>query len=434
IIAYPANRDGWGDLCRILTKGNLRPHEGAARATKGECLLTLDDLLARTANLLLVVMPGEALDGLGDLLAKIKPKATAWLGAAMHRRGDDIRRLAKLKRIAAQAGLSLIATNDVLYHEPEQRDLQDMMTCIREGVKITEAGRLLESNSERHLKDRQEMARLFRQAPDAIEQTQVLLDLVEFDLGQLQYQYPPEPVPPGWNDQEYLENRVWFYAGVKYNWRIPKKVKRLLRKELKFICKRDMAQYFLTIFDTVRVAENLGILCQGRGSAANSAVCFALGITSVNPATFDVLFERFLSVDRGHEPPDIDVDFEHERREEIIQHIYKRYGRDRAGIAATVIHYRPRSAMREIGKVMGLTDDVTARLSGLVWGSWGEGLKEKQLEQAGLDPHNPVLHGALDFARRLVGYPRHLSQHVGGFVLTSGRLDELVLRKLCHRG
>ncbi|MEZ6030864.1 MAG: error-prone DNA polymerase [Hyphomonadaceae bacterium] len=425
IIAYPANRDGWGRLCRLLTAGNLRPPPGATRATKGECRLTLGDLLTFAQDLLLVVMPSENPDALQPLLEVLRARAPVWLGATMHRRGPDARRLERLKAVAAASGVPLIATNDALYHDAEQRDLQDVMTCIREGVRIEAAGRLLEANAERYLKPAAEMARLFRAAPGAIAETDVLLGLIDFDLGELTYNYPQEPVPPGLSPQDYLEDRVWFHAGMKYNWRIPKKVKRLLRRELAFIAGKRMAPYFLTIFDMVRVAEDKGILCQGRGSAANSAVCYVLGITSVNPATFDVLFERFLSNERN-EPPDIDVDFEHERREEIIQHIYERYGRHRAGIAATVIHYRPRSAMREVGKVFGLTDDVTAQLSGLVWGSWGAAPVAQQLRQAGLDPDNPVLHRALRFANRLLGFPRHLSQHVGGFVLTQGRLDELV--------
>lgn len=425
IIAYPVNRNGWGRLCRLLSMGNLRAPPNEDRAIKGECRLILDDLFAHAHDLLLIVMPGERPDDLASLLPRLRELAPTWLGATMHRRGDDTRRLERLKAVAAAARVPLIATNDAIYHDSAQRDLQDVMTCIREGVRIETAGRLLESNAERHLKPAQEMDRLFRTAPEAMLQTQVFLDLIDFDLGQLQYEYPQEPVPAGWTDQQYLEDRVWFHAGIRYKWRIPKKVKRLLRRELAFIARKKMAQYFLTIFDMVRVAEDKGILCQGRGSAANSAVCYVLGITSVNPATFDVLFERFLSNERD-EPPDIDVDFEHERREEIIQHIYTRYGRHRAGIAATVIHYRSRSAMREVGKVFGLTDDVTAQLSGLVWGSWGGPLIDRQLEQAGLDPKNPVLRRALEFANRLLDFPRHLSQHVGGFVLTQGRLDEIV--------
>jgi len=425
IVAYPVNRTGWGRLCRLLTLGNTRVPPGETRAAKGECRLALGDLLSFAQDLLLIVIPGDSLDALPDLLPRLRERSPTWLGVSMHRRGGDARRLQKLGNIARTTRIRLIATNDALYHVPEQRDLQDMMACIREGVRIESAGRLLESNAERHLKPASEMRRLFRAVPEAVTETQALLALVDFDLEQLRYEYPREPVPPGMSAQQYLEKRVWFHAGIRYKWRIPKKVKRLLRRELAYIEAKGIAQYFLTIFDLVRVAEDKGILCQGRGSAANSAVCYVLGITSVNPATFDVLFERFLSKERD-EPPDIDVDFEHERREEIIQHIYQRYGSHRAAIAATVIHYRPRSAMREVGKVFGLTDDVAARLSGLVWGSWGDAPMEGQLRQAGLDPHNAVLRRALNFARRLQGFPRHLSQHVGGFVLTQGRLDELV--------
>jgi error-prone DNA polymerase len=425
VVAYPVNRAGWGRLCRLLTLGNTRVPPGEARAIKGECRLELGDLLSFAQDLLLIVIPGEDEAALARFLPILRDRAPTWLGVSMHRRGNDARRLERLKALAAGAGVHLIATNDALYHDARQRDLQDVMTCIREGVRIESAGRLLESNAERHLKTPAEMARLFRAAPEAIAETQVLLDLIDFDLEQLKYEYPQEPVPLGMTAQEYLEDRVWFHAGMKYDWQIPQTVEDLLHKELAFIRHKQMATYFLTIFDMVRVAEDKGILCQGRGSAANSAVCYVLGITSVNPATFDVLFERFLSTERD-EPPDIDVDFEHERREEIIQHMYQRYGRHRAGIAATVIHYRPRSAMREVGKVFGLTDDTTAQLSGLVWGSWGPTPAARQLRQAGLDPDNPVFHRALSFANRLQGFPRHLSQHVGGFVLTQGRLDELV--------
>ena len=427
IIAYPENRNGWGRLCRLLTLGNRREPPGKKRAKKGECLIRIEDLLINTDDLLLIVLPGEQpgiLPGLLSRLRDARPGAI-WLGAAMHRRGGDARRLIKLKRIAAVAGVPLLAVNDALYHSPKQRDLQDIITCIRAGVKITEAGQLLEANAERHLKLPLEMARLFAQAPETVKEGLELLRRISFDLGELKYEYPDEPVPPGWNDQDYLEDRTWFHARMKYPDGIPEKVEKQLREELEFYRRHTYARYFLTLYDIVRVARDKGILCQGRGSAANSAVCFVLGITSVDPAVFDLLFARFMS-DERKEPPDVDVDFEHERREEIIQYIYERYGRHRAGIAATVIHYRPRSAMREVGKVLGLTDDVTARLSGLVWGSWGEALRKSQLRQAGLDDENPALHRALEFASRLLGFPRHLSQHVGGFVLARDRLDELV--------
>jgi error-prone DNA polymerase len=427
IIAYPEDRAGWGRLCRLLTVGNTRPPPGAARATKGECRLVLDDLLAHADGLLLIVMPERGARELAPVLRRLadaRPGAV-WLGASMHRRGDDARRLARIKLVAAEAGVPLLATNDALYHDAGQRDLQDVMACIREGVKLEDAGRLLEANAERHLKRPEEMARLFRAAPEALMETQHLLSRIDFDLGQLTYEYPDEPVPPGWNDDDYLAHLTSVHVEMRYPDGVPERVEKLIAFELEFIRRNSLARYFLTIYDTVRFAKDRGILCQGRGSAANSAVCYALGITSVDPNTFDLLFARFMS-DERREPPDIDVDFEHERREEVIQYIYSRYGRHRAGIAATVIHYRPRSAMREVGKVFGLTDDVTAQLSGLVWGSWGGAPAAQQLRQAGLDPDNPVLHRALCFANRLLGFPRHLSQHVGGFVLARGRLDELV--------
>ncbi len=420
IVVYPANRSGWGRLCRLLSEGNRR-------AGKGECILTLDDLLADTRDLLLILIPPRDLTGLPAMLARLDESApgSLWLGASMHRRGDDRRRLARLKAIAAATRTPLLATNDVLYDAPEQRDLQDVLTCIREGVSIERAGRLLEANAERHLKTPQEMIRLFRDAPEAIAETRHLLARIEFDLGQLEYEYPDEPVPPGWSDQAWLAELVRRCCVIRYPEGVPEKVEALLRKELDLIAGLNYARYFLTIHQIVEFAVSRGILCQGRGSAANSAVCYVLGITAVDPAESDVLFERFISTQR-REPPDIDVDFEHERREEVIQWIYERYGRHRAGIVATVIRYRPRSAIRDVGKALGLTEDVTARIAGTQWGSWGTEIGDDRVRQAGLDPANPTIRRAVDFAIRLLGFPRHLSQHVGGFVLARGRLDEMV--------
>ena len=422
ILAYPENRIGWGRLTRLLTLGNRR-------AIKGQCEIGLGDLLADPDGLLLIVMPPDRLAGFEAVLGRIAEGApgAVWLGATMPRRGDDRRRLARLKAMAKRADVSLIATNDVLYHSAEERDLQDVMTCIREGVTITEAGRLLLANGERWLKPPDEMARLFRHAPEAIAETTAFLERIRFDLGELQesYQYPEEPVPTGWEAQGWLEKLTWTHADQRYPQGVPDKVRDLLLKELAFIDDKKYAHYFLTIYDIVRVARDKRILCQGRGSAANSAVCYVLGITSVDPAVSDVLFERFLSADRD-EPPDIDVDFEHERREEIIQHLYERYSRDRAGIAATVIHYRPRSAIREVGKALGLTEDVTARLAASQWGNWGTEIGDRHIVQAGLDPENPMIRHAVKMATRLLNTPRHLSQHVGGFILTQDRLDELV--------
>nr|WP_256366631.1 error-prone DNA polymerase [Ancylobacter sp. TS-1] len=425
IVAHAQDRGGWGRLCRLLTKGNLR-------GAKGTCRLALDDLVADARGLSLIVMPPD--DMPANNLATLAPRladldaaapGSLWLGATMGRRGDDRLRLAALKVLAGDAGVPLLATNDALYHHPDQRDLQDVLTCIREGVSIEAAGRLLEANAERHLKPPEEMARLFRDAPEAVEESAAYLARIDFRLDQLKYEYPEEPVPPGHTAQSRLEELTWQRAVVRYPGGVPDKVAAQLRTELDLIGELGYASYFLTIRDIVDFAEKEGILCQGRGSAANSAVCYVLGITAVDPASSNLLFSRFLSRDRG-EPPDIDVDFEHERREEVIQYIYERYGRHRAGIVATVISYRPKSAMRDVGKALGLTEDVTARLAGTVWGSWGRDIKHSQAHEAGLDPGNPMVARALVLAARLLGYPRHLSQHVGGFVLTQNRLDETV--------
>ncbi|WP_332811087.1 error-prone DNA polymerase, partial [Sphingomonas sp.] len=420
IVAYPVNRAGWGRLCRLLSQGNLR-------AQKGDCVLHLDDLLSDARDLLLIVMPGRDLAGLPVVLASLDQAAPGafWLGATMQRRGDDRRRLARLKALAAATRTPLLATNDVLYDAPEQRDLQDVLTCIREGMSIDRVGRRLDANAERHLKSPREMARLFRDAPEALEETQHLLSRIAFDLGELKYEYPEEPVPPGWTPQAWLAELVGRRLPMRYPDGIPEAVQKQVDAELGLIAKLDYARYFLTIREIVDFAESRGILCQGRGSAANSAVCYALGITAVDPAEHQLLFARFISEER-REPPDIDVDFEHERREEVIQWIYRKYGRHRAGIAATVIRYRPRSAIREVGKALGLTEDVTARLASTQWGSWGSDITRNQIRQAGLDPDNPVIAQAVRFAVRLLGFPRHLSQHVGGFVLMRGRLDETV--------
>ena len=420
ILAYPANRNGWGRITRLLSTGN-------GRAKKGDCILTLDDLTEDTSNLLLVVMTENRLEPLDRVLSRLKSAAqgSVWLAASMHRRGDDRRRLAKLKMISSETQVPLLAINDVLYAGPEQRDLQDVLTCIREGTTIAEAGRRLEVNAERHLKSSSEMARLFLDCPEAIEETETLLGKIGFSLDQLKYEYPDEPVPRGWEPQTWLEELTRRSAQHRYPDGVPDKVANLIREELEMISKLGYARYFLTIHDIVRFAKSKGILCQGRGSAANSAVCFVLGITAVDPKDHDMLFARFISTERK-EPPDIDVDFEHERREEVIQYIYEKYGRHRAGIAATVISYRPRSAIRDAGKALGLTEDVTAKIASTQWGSWGSDIKDAHIRQAGLDPANPMIRRAVNFAIRLLGFPRHLSQHVGGFILARGRLDDIV--------
>ncbi|MDE2577184.1 MAG: error-prone DNA polymerase [Hyphomicrobiales bacterium] len=419
IVVYPENRAGWGRLCRILTSGNRR-------AKKGACILTRADLLMNARDLLMIVLPNRDHAGLAECLSQLRIAAEdrVWLGATMPRRGDDRRRLAALSRIARASGAPLIAVNDALYASPDQRDLQDVLTCIREGVKLTQAGRALETNAERHLKPPHEMARLFADAPQAIAQTLAFLDRAHFSLDQLKYEYPDEPTPPGREPQQWLEELTWRHAAMRYPAGVPARVEAQLRDELALIGKLDYARYFLTIHDIVRIAHDKGILCQGRGSAANSAVCFVLGITAVDPAEYRLLFARFLSEER-REPPDIDVDFEHERREEIIQHIYQKYGRERAGLVATVISYRPRSAIRDVGKVFGLSEDVTGAIADTNWGSYGRDIPDARVRETGVDPANPTIARAVSFARRLIGFPRHLSQHVGGFVLARGRLDEI---------
>jgi len=420
ILAYPENRTGWARLCRLLSLGKLR-------AEKAGCILTLADLLNHLDGLLLIVMPGHRHEGIGPVLQCLTHASpgAVWLAAAMYHRGDDRRRLAGLQALANETGAPLLAVNDVLYHDPAQRDLQDVVSCIRDGITLETAGRRLQVNAERHLKTPAEMVRLFRDAPAAITEAGHFLDRIDFSLGEITYEYPEEPVPPGKGPQEWLEELTWRRAEWRYPAGIPEKVTRILQDELALIAKLEYARYFLTIHDIVRYAEDQGILCQGRGSAANSAVCYALGITAVDPSEHDLLFARFISEERK-EPPDIDVDFEHERREEVIQYIYTRYGRERAGIAATVISYRARSAIRDVGKVFGLTEDITARLAGTVWGSWGASGSDLKVRQAGIDPDNPVIRQAVAMAERLMGFPRHLSQHVGGFVLTRTRLDEIV--------
>ncbi|HEX5238774.1 MAG TPA: error-prone DNA polymerase, partial [Sphingomicrobium sp.] len=336
-------------------------------------------------------------------------------------------RIERLDRLARVHGCTILATNDVHYHAPDRRPLQDVVTCIREKVAITTAGYLLNPNAERHLKSPAEMARLFDHWPHAVSATREFADALHFSLDELRYEYPRETVPDGQSPQEYLEQLTWDGAAQRWPDGIPDKVTKQLRHELTLIEKLDFARYFLTVHDIVAYARSLDppILCQGRGSAANSAVCYCLGITAVDPATSDLLFERFISEER-REPPDIDVDFEHERREEVIQHIYEQYGRDRAGIAATVIHYRPRSAIREVGKVMGLSEDVCGALASTIWGHMDAELEEERADDAGLDLSDPHLRRTMRLAEQLVGMPRHLSQHVGGFILTERPLTETV--------
>ncbi|UPJ67368.1 error-prone DNA polymerase [Bradyrhizobium sp. 191] len=427
ILVYPRDRSAYGRLCQLLTRG--KRGDDITRIEKGECHLAFADLLEFSEGQLLVLTlphrfePARAL----DFLAKLKASRAegVWLAASLIYRGDDRRRLARLDDLAAKAQVPLLATNEVLYHHPARRPLQDVLTCIREKTTIDAIGRKLEANAERFLKPPREMARLFRDFPDAIAETMRFADKIDFSLDQLKYQYPDEPVPPGKTAQGHLEDLTWAGVDKYFGGEIDDKLRATLKKELALIAELKYAHYFLTVHDIVHYARSQNILCQGRGSAANSAVCYVLGITSVDPTKVDLLFERFISKERL-EPPDIDVDFEHSRREEVMQYVYRRYGRHRAAIIATVIHYRPRSAIRDVGKALGLTEDVTAALADTVWGSWGKGLNDMQVRQAGLDPNNPMINLAVELATELIEFPRHLSQHVGGYVLTQDRLDTYV--------
>jgi error-prone DNA polymerase len=420
LLAYPTDRRAYGLLCRLLTRGKRA-------APKGGCALRLDDALEFADGQLFALAPGEpGHPGLDLAIDRLKSACAdrLWLAAAPKFDGADRARLNRFARLADRMRVPLLATNDVLYHAPQRRPLQDVLHCIRTHATLDEAGRALEANAERHLKPPAEMARLFADHPQAIAQTLRLLDRARFSLDELRYEYPDE-ARGGRTPQEELE--VLVAEGVKdrYPTGVPKKVADAIAHELKLIAELSYAPYFLTVHDVVRAARARGILCQGRGSAANSAVCYCLGVTSVDPARIDLLFERFISAERG-EPPDIDVDFEHERREEVIQHIYEKYGRERAGIAATVITYRTRSAVREVGKVMGLSEDVISGLAKTTWGISDEGVARRQVTELGLSPEDPVIRRTLALTRELLGFPRHLSQHTGGFVITRGPLEEMI--------
>jgi error-prone DNA polymerase len=444
LLVFPDDRAAYGRLTRLLTLGKRR-------APKGECHLDYADMVVYGDGQIVVALTEKA-----EFAARVAAdfRGRAYLAAHHLYRGDDARRLARLAALGEATGLPLVATNDVLYHQPERRPLQDVLTCIREGCTIAEAGYRLAANAERHLKPPQEMARLFRGYADAVERSREIVERCRFNLDELRYEYPEEPVPQGQTPQQRLAELAWqgarerfcsvtpAEAGVQSHRsepgpldsrfrgndersEIPDKVRDLIEHELRLIERLDYARYFLTVHDIVRFARQRDILCQGRGSAANSVVCYCLGITAVDPARIDVLFERFISAARN-EPPDIDVDFEHERREEVIQYVYEKYGRDRAGLAATVICYRSRSAIREVGKALGLSVDVVAALAGIVWGWSNDPIADLRVREAGFDPTDRTLRLALDLAAQLVGFPRHLSQHVGGFVITRGPLSELV--------
>ncbi|MCI2393939.1 error-prone DNA polymerase [Aliiroseovarius sediminis] len=428
-LAYPRNRAAYGRLCALLSKGKMHTPDGTWQA-KGHCDITLDDLANHSADIQLIAIPGIDLEYFSTNLRRLKRALPTLkhIAASYLYRGDDRMRINRLDMLAKANKMTILATNDVHYHTPDRRPLQDVMTCILHKTTIAKAGFLLNANAERHLKSPAQMKMLFADWPHAIQATRQVADACHFDLRELSYEYPKETVPKGRTPQEYLEELTWTGAQRRYPDGIPNKVRADLAKELALIAKLRIPQYFLTIQNIVSFARHdctPPILCQGRGSAANSAVCYVLGITAVDPAQNDLLFERFISEERK-EPPDIDVDFEHERREEVIQHIYDKYGRNRAALCATVIHYRPRMAVREVGKVMGLSEDITTALAKTIWGSWGREVGAKEAAEAGIDLNDPLMSRTIKLADQMIGMPRHLGQHVGGFILTEHPLTQTV--------
>jgi len=471
-LAYPVDRAAYGRLCRLISAGRMATLDGEWQA-KGVCDIDLALLAAHAEGVQLILLPPAELGQVLTIAAEsnvvplhrpgldpgplaeqrdaasgpvvrrhdvltapfpaILPHLVRRLPTLRHlaasylHAGDDIARIEALDALARGNGLSLLATNDVLYHAPERRPLQDVMTAIRHKTTVARAGLLLHPNAERHLKSPEEMVRLFARWPHAVAAARAVADACRFSLDELRYEYPEEICPEGMDPQAWLERLTWEGAAGRYPEGLPEAVRMTLSRELALIARLNLATYFLTIKDIVDFARNQEspILCQGRGSAANSAVCYCLEITAVDPAKHALLFDRFISEERK-EPPDIDVDFEHERREEVIQYIYRRFGRQRAGLCATVIHYRPRMAIREVGKAMGLSEDVTSALARTVWGGWGREIGEAHVAETGMDVTDPHLRRVLKLTEQVIGMPRHLSQHVGGFILTQGPLTETV--------
>ncbi len=419
VLAWPTDRAAYARLSQLLTLGRRR-------AIKGECRLTLDDFLDHQPGMLAAIAPRwpwedrivalQLREAMGDRLS---------LAISLSRGDDDQQLLEDAVRFAKQTRIPLVATNHVHYHDPGRRVLQDVLTCVRHGCTIQEAGHRLFPNAERHLKTPLQMVRQFADHPPAIERGLEIAARCTFSLSELKYNYPTEVVPLGKSPADHLRELTYLGAAERYPTCIPEGVRLTIEKELEFICHTKYESYFLTVHDLVRFARSQGILCQGRGSAANSAVCYCLGVTSVDPAKFQLVFERFASGSRG-EPPDIDVDFEHERREEVIQYVYTKYGRDRAGMTASIISYRGRSAIRDVGKVLGFGQDTLDQLAGkLDW--WHRGtLSSSQLREAGVDPDNHTIHQLIALTKQLLGFPRHLSQHVGGMVICREPLRDIV--------
>jgi error-prone DNA polymerase len=420
VLVYPTDRPAYARLCRLLSLGKRR-------GGKAKCHLEWSDLAAYGEGLVAVLVPDVADETCGLCLRRLHEtfRDRAYLALTLRRRPNDQLRLWQLSNLATQMRVATVVTNDVLFHEPDRRMLQDVVTCIRHNVTIDDLDDRRERHADRYLKAPEEMHRLFSRHPEALARTIAIMEGCQFSLDELAYQYPEERDDPQLTPQQTLEQLTWAGAAERYPEGLPDEVRQTLEHELRLIAKLQYAPYFLTVNSIVRFARSREILCQGRGSAANSAVCYVLGITSIDPGRNDLLFERFVSEER-HEPPDIDVDFEHERREIVMQWVFDHYGRDRAALCSTVIRYRTKGALRDVGKALGFTDDLIKMLSSQVLGWSEEGVEPKHLEELNVNLHDRRLRLALDLARQLMGAPRHLSQHPGGFVLTRDRLDELV--------
>lgn len=426
LLAYPTDIHAYARLSHLLTVGNLRTE-------KGKCELFRADVYAHAAGIQWVVVPPAALrddfswpEGFLQMIGEYREALGDSLSIAATRmyHGLDSKRLHRIHQLSEQLNMRLVATNDVHYHRAERRELQDVVTCVREKCTIHTAGFRLHPNAERYLKPVEEMQRLFRPYPQAIENARAIAGACRFSLDELKYQYPKEITSAGRSPQEELVHLTWQGARERFGDRIPDKVKATIQYELNFIEQMNYAEYFLTVYDIVRYAREQKILCQGRGSAANSTVCYCLGITSVDPAKFDLLFERFISAARN-EPPDIDVDFEHERREEVMQYIYTKYGRDRAAVVATVTELHHKGAIRDVGKAMGLSADIITRLSGLIWSFSEDGFDRDRIRSQGINPDDALIKKVLELTAQYMGFPRQLGQHTGGFVITQGKLSDL---------
>ncbi len=426
LLAYPTNKEAYSRLSNLLTTGNMR-------AEKGECHIYKEDVYRFAEGSRFVVIPPEALEENFDFNDAFKRDLAEYrdvfgeslsIAASRDYSGNDYKKLHRIFQLASSYKIPMLATNDVHYHNPGRRELQDIITCVREKCTIHNAGFRLHPNAERFLKSQDEIRRLFRQYPNAIRQSKVIADACTFSLEELKYQYPKEVTTEGRTPQEELTYLTWKGARKMYEDNIPEKITNNINSELSFIGEMNYAEYFLTVYDIVRYARSKNILCQGRGSAANSTVCYCLGITSVDPSKFDLLFERFISSARN-EPPDIDVDFEHERREEVMQYIYEKYGRDRAGVVATVTQLHHKGAIRDVGKAMGLSVDTINRLSALIWDFEDEGFDKDRIISQGINPDDPTIRKVLELTSRYIGFPRQLGQHTGGFVITEGKLSDI---------